>query len=215
MARLDCTMLQQLLACQAKCWLHSAPSSSSRLSQPAWPLAWLHGRMRHSLPDLQSSTVSNSLYMDTALVLQADIPVVIGGRFAWLHLLSDVLWQDASWNSTMIEVLEKAGDFGPFTDSEVWSGAQRQFAAGSRTVQGPGGTACCNLLDWSQPATLSEARPADPCCLLRTSPPCVGLSRNMAAQTGLHSKAAPTSGFCAMSYCGRRAFPLHLQPVHP
>ena len=60
--------------------------------------------------------------MDTAQVLQADIPVLIGGRFAWLHLLSDVLWQDASYNSTMVATLEKAGDFGPFTDSEVWSG---------------------------------------------------------------------------------------------
>eukprot|EP00891_Asterochloris_glomerata_P006024 jgi/Astpho2/6024/fgenesh1_pm.00084_%23_11_t len=58
--------------------------------------------------------------MDTAQVLQADIPVLIGGRFAWLHLLSDVLWQDASYNSTMVATLEKAGDFGPFTDSEVF-----------------------------------------------------------------------------------------------
>ena len=118
-ARLGRTMLQQLLASHANCWLHCAPSGSSRLSEPTLPLARLHGGIRHSLPDLQSSTAGSSLYMDTALVLQADIPVVIGGQLAWLHLLSDVLWQDASYNSTMVETLEKAGDFGPFTDSEV------------------------------------------------------------------------------------------------
>ena len=134
-------MLEWLLASHAKGWLNCALSSSNRLSVPAWPLAQLHGEPRHSLPDLQSSTVSSSLYLDTALVLQADIPVVIGGRFAWLHLLSDVLWQDASYNSTMIQTLEKAGDFGPFTDSEVWSGAQRQLAAGFKSLGGM--TAAC------------------------------------------------------------------------
>lgn len=65
---------------------------------------------------LQVNVVSSGrAYIDTAPITTADVPLS-GGV---LHKLGGALTLDWGFNASLVAQLERAGDFGPFTDAEV------------------------------------------------------------------------------------------------